>query len=82
MGRRTEWNSWNLLEFVGICWNLLEFVSMPSEVLEHILLVVLYCLNLDEKFEPPSCLVEAFRGEGDYVDWVLLRRFEVFDPPI
>ena len=22
LGRRTEWNSWNLLEFVGICWNL------------------------------------------------------------
>ena len=54
---------------------------MPSEIFEHVVTVV-YCLDLDEEFEPPSGHVEAFRGEGDYVDGVWLRRFEVFDPPI
>ena len=54
---------------------------MPSEIPEYVVTAV-YCLDFDEKFEPPSCHVEAFRGESYQVDGVLFRCFEVVDPPI
>ena len=58
----------------GIC-------SLLGYICEHVVTPV-YCVNFDEEFEPPSGSVEAFRGEGDYVDRVRSRRFEVFDPQI
>ena len=54
---------------------------MLGYICEHVVTPV-YCIDLDEEFEPPSGHVEAFRGEGDSVDGVCPRRFEVFDPQI
>ena len=44
--------------------------------------VDIYRLDFDKKFAPPSCLVEAFRGESCQVDGVVFRCFEVVDPSV